>query len=74
MNDSPILIAGGGIGGAAAQTIAGFRGDRCRYSARPKCLQDVPKTRPDGGHRCDGEIVTRVPLNDDAFRAQFPFP
>jgi len=22
----------------------------------------------------DGEIVTRVPLNDDAFRAQFPFP
>ena len=102
MNDSPILIAGGGIGGAAAALALAQQGRAVRlleqlgnfgeigagiqlgpniYKIFQKLglteVIDASAVRPDALVVCDalnGEIVTRVTLNDDAFRAQFPFP
>ena len=102
MNDSPILIAGGGIGGAAAALALAQQGRAVRLLEQSrdfgeigagiqlgpnvyKMFQklglteviDAAAVRPDAlvmRDALDGEIVTRVPLNDDAFHAQFPFP
>ena len=102
MNDDPILIAGGGIGGAAAALALARKGRPVRLLEQSRAFGEIgagiqlgpnvfrmfeqlglteaieeTAVRPDAlvmRDALDGEIVTRVPLNDDGFRARFLYP
>ena len=101
MTREPILIAGGGIGGAAAALALARQGWPVRVleqlrefgeigadPTRPECLQDAETlgltgaidataVRPDAlvmRDALDGEIVTRVPLNNAGFAKSFSYP
>lgn len=102
MTELPILISGGGIGGAAAALALAQQGRAVRLLEQSREFGEIgagiqlgpnvykmfrklgltdaideAAVRPDAlvmRDALDGEIVTRVPLNDDAFHAEFPFP
>lgn len=102
MSAPPILISGGGIGGAATALALARQGRAVRLLEQSREFGEVgagiqlgpnvfkmfeqlglteaiesAAVRPNAlvmRDALDGSVVTRVPLNDEAFRAQFPYP